>query len=61
MPKRIPPLSDIQVKNAKPKAIDFKLSYGLHLLFTPTGGKLWRLQYRFDGKQKMLRLAHTPQ
>jgi hypothetical protein len=56
VPKRIPPLSDIQVKNAKPKASDYKLSdgYGLYLLVTPTGGKLWRLQYRFDGKQKML-------
>ncbi|MBK5276289.1 MAG: integrase arm-type DNA-binding domain-containing protein [Desulfuromonadales bacterium] len=62
MPKRIPPLSDIQVKNAKPKASEYKLSdgYGLHLLVTPTGGKLWRLQYRFDGKQKMLSFGAYP-
>jgi len=44
MPKRIMPLSDIQVKNAKPKDKDYKLSdgYGLHLLVTPTGGKTGR-------------------
>ncbi|MFZ2949600.1 MAG: integrase arm-type DNA-binding domain-containing protein [Desulfuromonadaceae bacterium] len=62
MPKRIQPLSDIQVKNAKPKEADYKLSdgYGLHLFVTPTGGKLWRLQYRFDGKQKLLSFGAYP-
>jgi hypothetical protein len=62
MPKRILPLSDLQVKNAKPKETDYKLSdsYGLHLLITPTGGKLWRFQYRFDNKQKILALGAYP-
>ena len=62
MPKRILPLSDLQVKNAKPKEKDCKLSdgYGLHLLITPTGGKLWRFQYRFDNKQKILALGSYP-
>lgn len=27
---------------------------GMHLLVKPTGGKLWRLDYRFTGKQKTL-------
>lgn len=62
MPKRIPPLSDIQVKNAKPRALGYKLSdgYGLHLLVTPTGGKLWRFQYRFGGMQKVFAFGAYP-
>lgn len=62
MPKRIMPLSDIQVKNAKPKDKDYKLSdgYGLHLLVTPTGGKLWRFQYRYADKQKLLSFGSYP-
>lgn len=63
MPKRIVPLSDLQVRNAKPRSSDYKLSdgYGLHLLVTHTGGKLWRFQYRFDGKQKGLALGVYPE
>lgn len=33
---------------------------GLFLLVTPTGGKLWRLSYRFDGKQKTLAFGQYP-
>lgn len=59
MPKRIAPLSDTQVSKAKPKEKDYKLSDGggLFLLVTTTGGKLWRFQYRFDGRQKLLALG----
>ncbi len=48
MPKRIVPLSDLQVSRAKPQTKDYKLAdgYGLFLLVTPTGGKLWRFDYR---------------
>jgi integrase len=62
MPKRIPPLSELQVKNAKPKKIDYKISdgYGLHLFVTSTGGKLWRYQYRYEGKQKLLSFGAYP-
>lgn len=62
MPKRIIPLSDLRVKNAKPKAAGYKLSdgYGLLLLVTPSGGKLWRLNYRFGEKQKTLALGAYP-
>lgn len=54
MPKRILPLTDAQVRNAKPREKEYKLSdgLGLHVLVTPSGGKLWRLQYLFGGKQK---------
>lgn len=55
-------LTDIQVKNAKPKGKAYKLSDagGLFLYVTPTGGKLWRLAYRFDGKQKTLSFGAYP-
>nr|WP_309361923.1 integrase arm-type DNA-binding domain-containing protein [Oryzomonas sp.] len=62
MPKRITPLSDSQVKSAKPQAQDYKLmdGYGLFLLVTPTGGKLWRFDYRFGGKRKILAMGAYP-
>jgi hypothetical protein len=31
----------------------------MHLLVHPNGSKYWRLQYRFDGKQKMMALGFT--
>lgn len=62
IPKRIAPLSDTTIRNEKPRDKDYKLSdgFGLHLLITPTGGKLWRMQYRFNGKQKLLALGQYP-
>lgn len=62
MPKRIAPLSDIQVRNAKPKDKDVKLfdGQGLFLLVTTAGGKLWRLKYDFQGKNKLLALGAYP-
>lgn len=63
MPKRIPPLTATQVSKAKPKEKEYKLSDGggLHLLVTPSGGKLWRLQYRFNEKQKTLAFGQYPE
>lgn len=62
MPKRIVPLSDIKVRNAKPQAKDVKLfdGQGLFLLVTPTGGKLWRLKFDYQGKSKLLALGAYP-
>ncbi|HEY3309704.1 MAG TPA: integrase arm-type DNA-binding domain-containing protein [Desulfuromonadaceae bacterium] len=62
MPKKIVPLSDIQVSKAKPKDKPYKLTDGdgLFLLATPTGGKLWRFKYRFDGKEKLLSFGSYP-
>jgi integrase len=55
-------LKDVAVRNAKPSAKPRKLSDGggLHVLIKPTGGKLWRLAYRFAGKQKTLALGVYP-
>lgn len=62
MRKRIVPLADIQVRNAKAKEKDYKLSdgQGLYLLVNTTGGKLWRLDYSFAGKRKTLALGSYP-
>ena len=49
-------LSDIAVKNAKPKDKAYKMTdgRGMFLLVAPTGGKSWRYKYRFGGKEKTL-------
>jgi integrase len=58
------PLTDIQVRNAKPVADgkQRKLSDagGLTLLVRPTGSKLWQFRYRFDGKEKTLSIGAYP-
>ena len=56
------PLNDRQIKNAKPSDKPYKLTDGggLHLVVTPAGGKLWRLKYRIDGKEKLLSIGKYP-
>ncbi|WP_432287670.1 integrase arm-type DNA-binding domain-containing protein [Aminobacter sp. BA135] len=56
------PLTDTSCKNAVSPLKPTKLSDGggLFLLVQPSGGKLWRLAYRFDGKQKTLALGKYP-
>jgi integrase len=55
-------LKDITVRNVKPTSRPQKLSDGggLHLLVQPKGSKLWRLAYRFEGRQKTLALGVYP-
>lgn len=55
-------LTDIKVRTTKPSDKPFKLTdgQGMHLLVNPNGSKYWRLQYRFDGKQKVLALGVYP-
>ncbi len=50
------PLTDLQVRAAKPRSKPFKLGDGdgLYLLIQPNGSKLWRMKYRFGGKEKKL-------
>jgi hypothetical protein len=58
----MPARSDIAFRSAKPRQKSFKLSDGggLYLLVQPNAAKLWRLAYRFDGKQKLLALGPYP-
>jgi hypothetical protein len=55
-------LNDIRIRQAKAKDGNYKLTDfdALQLLVTPTGSKLWRLAYRFAGKQKELALGTYP-
>lgn len=55
-------LTDLAVRNAKPKDKPYKLAdeKALHLSVTPAGGKHWRFKYRFGGKEKLLSLGAYP-
>lgn len=55
-------LTDPAVRNARsgPKPIRLFDGGGLYLEVTPAGGKLWRLKYRFAGKEKRLALGAYP-
>lgn len=55
-------LSDVRIRAAQPGPKPSKLSdeKGLFLLLQPSGGKLWRLKYRFGGKEKKLALGRYP-
>lgn len=56
------PLTDVQIRNAKPQEKPYKLADGggLHLYIAPAGGKLWRLKYRIHGKEKLLSIGGYP-
>lgn len=56
-------LTDVAVRNAKPgaKAIKMADGGGMFLLVTPAGGKLWRLKFRVDGREKLLAIGTYPE
>lgn len=56
------PLTDTQIRNAKPGERPYKLSDGgwLFLVVTPSGSKLWRMAYRLDGKERTLSFGAYP-
>ena len=49
-------LTNIAIKAMKPQEKPYKRADGggLFILIQPNGAKIWRLAYRFDGKQKLL-------
>lgn len=55
-------LTDIAIRNAKARTKPYKLAdaLGLFLLVQPSGGKLWRLKYRIDGREKKLGFGTYP-
>src|ERR1700709_53693 len=57
------PLTDLTCRSIKAQPTVRKLSDmgGLQLWVFPTGSKLWRLAYRFNGKQKLLALGRYPE
>jgi len=56
-------LTETKIRAAKPRQKPYKLSdgKGLHLAVDPSGGRWWRLRYRFEGREKMLSLGTYPE
>ena len=56
-------LTDVAIRNAKAGAKAVKLADGggMFLLVTPGGGKLWRLKFRIDGREKLLAIGAYPE
>lgn len=57
------PLSDVKVRNAKPRGTAYKLADagGLYLFISPSGGRLWRWNYRLERKCKTMSLGRYPE
>ena len=56
-------LTIVAINHAKPKDKTYRLydEKGLYLEVTKAGGKLWRLKYRFGGKEKRLAIGPYPE
>lgn len=56
------PLTDKQIKSLQPgeKARKYFDGGGMYLEVAPSGGKWWRLKYRFQGKDKRISLGTYP-
>jgi integrase len=56
------PLTVAAVRAAKPREKSYRLAdeKGMYLEVAPTGGRYWRLKYRFSGKEKLLALGVFP-
>ncbi|MBN9589472.1 MAG: hypothetical protein BGN85_10345 [Alphaproteobacteria bacterium 64-11] len=55
-------LTNTAIKAARPQPRPYKLfdEKGLFLSVEPTGGRLWRFKYRYNGKEKKLALGAYP-
>ena len=55
-------LNDAKIRAAKPQDKPYKLtdSHRLYLLVKPSGSKLWKWSYSYDGKQKTLHFGVHP-
>lgn len=56
------PLNDIQIRKLRPteKAYRKADGEGLFIEIKPNGSKLWKMAYRFEGKQKLLSFGNYP-
>ena len=56
------PLSDLQVRQFNPREKDYKKADGggLYVQVQKTGSKLWRMRYRFNGKENILSFGPYP-
>lgn len=63
MPKLGNRLTEMQIRNAKPKDKPYKLTdqEGLRLLVRPSGKKVWQLQYSYNKKQNTFTIGNYSQ
>ena len=56
------PLTDTAIRAAKPSEKQQKLfdGSGLYLLLFPSGSKVWRFKYHFQGREKLISLGAYP-
>ncbi|MEL7454173.1 MAG: integrase arm-type DNA-binding domain-containing protein [Pseudomonadota bacterium] len=56
------PLTDMKIRNLKPKEKPYKVAdgEGLYIQVTPNGSKLWRCRYRFGGVERLLSFGAYP-
>ncbi|AUT67016.1 tyrosine-type recombinase/integrase [Paraburkholderia hospita] len=56
-------LTDVAIRNARATGKTQRIwdGGGLYIEVTPGGSKLWRLKYRFDGKEKRLSFGRYPE
>lgn len=56
-------LTDRRIKSLKPKETSYKAfdGRGLYILIKPSGSKLWKMKYRFEGKEKTLSFGPYPE
>ena len=56
------PLTDTAIRAVKTSEKQQKLydGNGLFLLLPPSGSKIWRFKYRFQGKEKLISFGHYP-
>ena len=57
------PLTDLKIRSLKPEEKPRRYTDGGNLFVEvrPTGSKLWRFAYKFDGKQKLMALGAYPE
>ncbi len=62
MAKSVKPLSDVEIKRAKPKEKQYKLydGGGLLLIIRPNGKKVFKVRYKLDGKDTEKTLGEYP-
>ena len=55
-------LKDLEIKYAARRSKEYKLfdGDGLYVLVKPSGSKLWRYKYRFEGKERVLCIGSYP-
>ncbi|MGH8125333.1 MAG: tyrosine-type recombinase/integrase, partial [Rhodanobacteraceae bacterium] len=56
-------LTDAELRKAKPQGKPFNLydAHGLYLTVAPSGGKWWRLKFRFAGRERRMGLGSYPE